>query len=92
MNKRKSDNNKYTFIFEKENGQQVNCELLFNFYVKDNDKNYMVFTDNTFDKNNNLMIYAYYTIGTTDTLNPVIDDSEYMMINEVYKTILQKVV
>ncbi len=81
----------YEFVFEKENGEKVNCELLFNFYLKDKDKNYMIFTDNTYDENNNLMVYSYYTSSSDDTLIPVTDNSEYNMVNEVYKTVLEKV-
>ena len=47
------------FMFQKENGEQIECEMIFSFYIKEADRNYMLFTDNTYDDDNNLKIYVY---------------------------------
>ena len=43
----------FKFIFENEKGKKIECEMILSFYVKDKDKNYMLFTDKTYDENHN---------------------------------------
>ena len=73
------------FIFEKENGERIECETVLSFYAKDVDKNYILFTDNTFDEENNLRIYAYYNSPDDETLKPVEDEKEFEMVNEIFE-------
>jgi len=73
------------FIFQKENGEQVECETVFSFYVKEADRNYILFTDNTYDENNNLKIYVYYNSSDDETLLPVEDEEEFNMINRIFE-------
>ena len=63
-------NNKNLFTIETENGEKINCELVLSFYLKDKDKNYMLFTDHTYDEDNNLNVYVYYNTSTNEELIP----------------------
>ena len=83
--------NQYEFVFEGDDGKKTNCEVLLSFYVKDKGKNFILFTDNTKDKNGDLVVYAYYVTSESEDLIPVTDNSEFNMINEVYKSLLKKV-
>ena len=77
------ENNK--FIFEKENGEKVECEVIFSFYAKEADRNYILFTDNTYDENNNLKVYVYHNSSEDETLLPVEDEKEFNMVNRVFQ-------
>ena len=81
----------YKFIFENENGKKINCEMILSFYVKDKDKNYMLFTDNTYDENHNLQVYPYYNTSENEEMIPVIDQTEFDMIYKVYQSVVKKV-
>ena len=75
------------FIFEKEDGERIECETVLSFYAKDVDKNYILFTDNTYDEENNLRIYAYYNSPDDETLKPVEDEKEFEMVNNIFEQI-----
>ena len=81
----------YKFIFENEQGKKINCETILSFYVKDRGKNYLLFTDNTYDEDNNLKVYPYYSRTGSDELIPVTDEDEFNMIDRVYKSVVKKV-
>ncbi len=81
----------YKFIFENENGKKINCEMILSFYVKDKDKNYMLFTDNTYDEDHNLKVYPYYNTSSNEEMVPVTDEKEFNMINNVYESVVKKV-
>ena len=81
----------YKFIFASDNGKKIECEMVLSFYVKDRGKNYMLFTDNTYDEDNNLKIYPYYTVTGSDEMIPVTDNDEFNMINNVYESVVKKV-
>lgn len=73
------------FIFEKENGEKVECETVLSFFVKDANRNYILFTDNTYDEDNNLKIYAYYNTPEDETLIPVEDEKEFEFVNKIFE-------
>ena len=81
----------YKFIFASDKGKKIECEMILSFYVKDRGKNYMLFTDNTYDEDNNLKIYAYYTYTGNDEMIPVTNEEEFNMIDNVYKSVVKKV-
>ena len=39
------------------NGKQITCEVIATYHDDENNKDYIVYTDKTFDKNNRLKIY-----------------------------------
>ena len=81
----------YKFIFENEEGKKIMCEMILSFYVKDKDKNYMLFTDNTYDEDHNLKVYPYYNTSEDEEMIPVTDKDEFNMINRVYESVVKKV-
>ena len=81
----------FKFIFENENGKKINCEMILSFYVKDRDKNYILFTDNTYDEDNNLKVYPYYNTSDNEEMIPVTDKEEFDMIDRVYQSVVKKV-
>jgi len=84
-------NNKNLFTIETENGEKINCELVLSFYLKDKDKNYMLFTDHTYDEDNNLNVYVYYNTSTNEELIPVTDEEEFNTINKIYEQAIKEV-
>ena len=75
----------YKFTFKKENGEEIECEVVFDFYSEDMKKNYMLITDNTKDEDGNLNIYIYYTDPDNDDLIPVDDDEEFELVAKVFE-------
>jgi len=75
--------NKFTFV--KENGEEVECEVVFDFYSEEMSKNYMLFTDNTKDEDGNLNVYVYYTDPDNDDLIPVEDEKEFEIVNKIFQ-------
>lgn len=80
----------YDFIFLTEDNKEIKCELIFSFYNKNNDKQYLIFTDNTYDQNKNLKIYAYYVTSNDQTLNEVCNKDELDIIEKIYKNLQGK--
>ena len=78
-----------TFKVNDENGNEVECEVLFTFESDETKKNYIVYTDNTTDENGNTKVYAsIYTPGEENTtLLPIETEKEWKII----ETILEEV-
>ena len=55
------DDKKYMTLID-EDGKETKYEILLTFKWKKTNKNYIVYTDNTYDENSNLKVYAaiYY--------------------------------
>ena len=85
------DNDSKKFTFLSEDGKEIECELVLSFYIKNKDKNYMLFTDHTYDEDKNLKIYVYYNTSKDETLIPVTDDKEFEIIENIYKNIQEGV-
>lgn len=73
-------NREFTLIYEKI--KLIQCDVFF--FLKDSliNKNYVVYTDNTFDKENKTKVYASAYIFENDaiTLLPILKDEEYQFI------------
>lgn len=82
-------NERMTFKVNDENGNEVECEVLFTFESDETKKNYIVYTDNTTDENGNTKVYAsIYTPGEENTtLLPIETEKEWKII----ETILEEV-
>ncbi len=66
-------------------GKEVNCEVLFTFESDETKKNYIVYTDNTTDKDGNIRVYAsiYDPNKTEMTLEPIETDAEWSMVEQI---------
>lgn len=73
------------FVFVKENGEEVECEVVFDFYSEELGKNYMLLTDNTNNSDGDLNVYVYYTDPETEDLIPVDDEKEFTIVEKIFQ-------
>ena len=88
------EKDKHSFFFTKENGEEVKCEVLLSYYLKDTDRSYIYFTDNTRNENGKLNVYIYYVKLTEDgdeEFVQVTDDAEFELLDKVYKNAVEGV-
>lgn len=80
------DNKKYLEL--KIDGKTVKYEILYTFKFEDNNKTYLVYTDNTYDENNQLNIYAgEYDRNAKMVLKDIEDDNIFYSIQDIIETI-----
>lgn len=74
-----------TFKVINDEGKEVDCEVLFTFESDETKKNYIVYTDNTMDKEGNTKVYAsIYTPGEDETkLLPIETEKEWKIIETI---------
>ena len=84
---------KTKFTVLDENGNEVECEVLFTFDSEDTNKSYIVYTDNSLDDKGNVQVYAsVYYPGTDSTkLDPIETDKEWQVIEKILETIQEEV-
>ncbi|MCM1370792.1 MAG: DUF1292 domain-containing protein [Clostridium sp.] len=78
-------NEKMSFKVKGTDGKEVEYEVLFTFESDETKKNYIVYTDNTLDKDGNTKVYAsIYTPGETESeLLPIETDKEWKIIETI---------
>lgn len=83
------EDKKLTFKIKNENGLDIECEELYSFKNEELGKNYMVYTDNSYDDEGNLCIYAaiYNPIDEEKKLIPIEDDNEWAFVEEMIDTL-----
>lgn len=82
-------NEKMTFNIFDENGNAVECEVLFTFDSEETGKNYIVYTDNTKDEEGNTKVYAsIYHPEDTTKLDPITSDKEWKIISMVLDEVM----
>ncbi|MDD2435459.1 MAG: DUF1292 domain-containing protein [Bacilli bacterium] len=76
---------KMTFTVVTDDGQEIECEILFTFESDETNKNYMVYTDNTVDEQGNTKVYAsIYDPNDPETrLIPIEDEKEWKIIETI---------
>ena len=74
-----------TFKVINDEGQEVECEVLFTFESDETKKNYIVYTDNTLDEEGNTKVYAsIYNPDQDETkLLPIETDKEWKIIETI---------
>jgi len=79
------DNTKMTFKIMGDNGQEIECEVLFTFESDETKKNYIVYTDNTLDEEGNTKVYAsIYNPDQDETkLLPIETEKEWKIIETI---------
>ena len=82
-----------TFKAINNEGQEVECEVLFTFESEETKKNYMVYTDNTTDEAGNIKVYAsiYDPLKPESELIPIESDSEWKIIETILEEIQAEV-
>lgn len=66
------------------NGEEVEMELVLKFVDEENNKQYVVYTDNSKDEFGKVNLYAYYYIDDENDLQPVLA-SEMFIVEEALK-------
>ncbi|MEG0026008.1 MAG: DUF1292 domain-containing protein [Bacilli bacterium] len=84
---------KITFKVKNEKGIEVDCEVLFTFESEETMKNYMVYTDNTNDKDGNTRVYAsiYDPNDEEPILTPIETDKEWKIVETILDQIQKEV-
>lgn len=81
-----------TFTVVNDAGEEVICEVLFTFESDETNKNYIVYTDNTLDKDKNIKVYA--SIFNPDKENspliPITSEKEWEVIQNILKSLQEK--
>lgn len=83
---------KLTFKITLEDGKTVDCEVFCTFVGKETKKNYMIYTDNTFDEEGNQKCYAgiydpeKLAQGLEQSLLPIETEEEWQMVEEILNT------
>ncbi|MDD4187371.1 MAG: DUF1292 domain-containing protein [Bacilli bacterium] len=73
------------------NGIQTEYDVLFTFDNEETKKNYIVFTDNTLDENNNIKVYANTYNPETMDLGAIETEKEWQLIENLLADLQEKV-
>ncbi len=84
---------KNSFILLDENGNEVVYDVLFTFESEETQKNYIVYTDNTKDKDGNVEVYAstYDPNDPHSSLGPIETEKEWKVIETILSTLQEEV-
>lgn len=82
-----------TFKIFNDEGQEVECEVLFTFESNETGKNYMVYTDNSEDEEGNTKVYAsiYNPEDKEMKLQPIETDKEWEIVETILKEIQSEI-
>lgn len=80
---------KATFKVLNDEGKEVECDVLFTFASDETKKDYIVYTDNTLDEENNIKVFAsiYNPEEETTTLQPIESEKEWKIIESILSTL-----
>lgn len=84
---------KGVFTIVNDEGQEVECEILFTFDSDETHKSYIVYTDNTLDEEGSTKVYAsvYDPTGQTAELMPIETEKEWLVIENILSTVQEKI-
>ena len=88
-----NENDIHKFTFVTQNDEKIECEILLSFYLKDTDRSYIYFTDNTRNENGKLNVYIYYVQMTDEGEDfvQVTDDNEFRLLEKIYNDAVEGV-
>ena len=91
MNEEKPVTNN-VFTVKDENGNSIECEILFTFESPETNKNYIVYTDNTKDEVGALKVYAniYDKNGNSRDLLPLETEEEWNTVEAILAKLEEK--
>ena len=83
---------KQKFVVLDENGKEVECEPLFTFESEETKKQYVVYTDNSKDKDGNIRIFAsiYKVNDKGGELLPIKSEKEWKVIETILESIQEE--
>ena len=76
-------------IIKNENGESIECEVLFTFDSEETEKSYIVYTDNTKDELGNIKVYAntYDKDSESGALGQIETEEEWATIESIFASI-----
>ena len=79
---------KQKFVVLDEHGKEIECEPLFTFESEETKKQYVVYTDNSKDKDGNVRVFAsiYKLNDKGGELLPIKTDKEWKVIETILET------
>ena len=85
-------NGKQKFVVLDDKGKEVVCEPLFTFESEETKKNYVVYTDNTKDKDGNVRVFAsiYKVNNNGGELLPIKSEKEWKVIETILESIQEE--
>lgn len=85
-------NRENTFKIIDNDGKEIEFEILFTFESDETNKNYMVYTDNTFDEEGNTKVYASVFNPNKEPLEllPVETEREWKVIETILGSIMEE--
>ena len=83
---------KQNFIVLDDKGKQIECEPLFTFESEETKKNYVVYTDNSKDKDGNVRVFAsiYEVTDKGNKLLPIKSEKEWKIIETILESIQEE--
>lgn len=87
------ESKKGIFTIVNDQGEEVECEILFTFDSDETKKSYIVYTDNTLDEEGSTKVYAsvYDPTGQNPALMPIETDKEWLVIENILSSVQQKI-
>ena len=85
-------NGKQKFVVLDDKGKEVVCEPLFTFESEETKKNYVVYTDNSKDKDGNVRVFAsiYKVNDKGGELLPIKSEKEWKVIETILESIQEE--
>ena len=85
-------NERMTFKVNDENGNEIECEVLFTFESDETKKNYIVYTDNSRDAEGNVQVFAsiYSPNDEKLKLSPIETEQEWKIIETIITSITEE--
>ena len=85
---------KNTFTVINDEGKEITCDVLFTFDSDETKKSYIVYTDNTKDKDGNIQVYASIfnpDSGDSTELLPIESDKEWKVIETILESLQEEI-
>ncbi len=84
---------KNTFTVVNDEGKEITCNVLFTFDSEETGKSYIVYTDNSVDKEGNTQVFASIFDPTTKStkLEPIETEKEWKVIETILETLQEEV-
>ena len=69
-------------------GKLVEYEILYTLQFENNDKTYIIYTDNRYDKYNNLNVYAGEYNKSNNTVSNIENDNVFNAVSDIINSII----
>lgn len=85
-------NKENTFTVLDNEGKEITCEVLFTFESDETKKNYIVYTDNSFDESGNIKVYASIFDPNKEKteLMPIETEREWKIVETILESIQEE--